>query len=419
MSGKDGVVTNSERQFDPSQAPIFRMYPFEELWSERWREYAEAVETGRHQEEFDSLATLEEKANYDAEMFVEAYFKSRETLPQPVALRGIRIDVVQKAASSIPGLIAWTGGEGTRKMLWLGWDESSVKLQCAQQNLIDQYHSPMHRGLKRKHFNGVKAYSAEKKQATEDAIEHRGQVLMGGHILEYHEHRKNPVRRPGIPYIGGSYIINIVDPEIATLYPDQGPRYIDVRASQTPGVYEATYDIQPMGKGVMLFSKYKDTLSAHAEACDAFADAGIRDDPGAFRAFHVGFYLGWTRKQGIMETNQPESPAAKRVREFVTRKTPDSIKRYYMRWRGTGDQLCGFWRMQGRKGRVDQREDGWVEFNEDIGGRLAINFGIGTVDGEFRAYKVENQSHFTGGDWANASKDRWQWIPEFSGSWAT
>ncbi|KAK7753363.1 hypothetical protein SLS62_004653 [Diatrype stigma] len=403
FSDREGYISllrteSSKPDFDASNVPILRMYPFKKTWEERWRIYKESLASGRHEEEFLALATLEEKANYDADMFIEFYFKSRETLPRPIALRGIRFDVVQEAARRIPGLIAWAVGEGSRKLLWLGWDKDAMEREWSQQKLIN------HDRPKRKRLNGAEACAAQKKLDQEDAFIHADIMQMGKNILMHHRERKKPFRMAGVPYIEGSYLLDIVDPEIAMMYHGQGPRWIDVGDTPTSGVYEATYDIQPMGKGVMLFCDHKDLLSAHAEMCDVFANAGLRGKTEAFRAFHLGFLLGWTRKRRIMEADTPESIAAKRARQYVTAKTPPGITRLYMHWRGTGGQLDEFWRKQGRHGRIDQGEDGWVEFNTKKGGQLTINFGIGTIDGELKAYKVEGQSHFTGGSWPNARR---------------
>lgn len=383
-------------------------------WEDQCRAYEESVRTGHRKEEFNALATLEEKVNYDPDMFMEVYFGNRNTMRRPIALKGVRFKVVQEAASRVPGLIARMIGDGIQKILCLGWNEGLVETACDDYRTSTGINAAAKRRLKRKYDDHNETSYVEKEMASEEWLNHMELRRIVGDLNEHHQHMRKRQKRTDIE---GSYIVDVTDPDIQLMSRNMTPQWIDIRATSSPGVYEGSFDIVPMYQGVMLFSESQESLLAHADMCDAFHVTRVNNDADAFRIFQAGFMLGWQRKWQTMEHDHEvyhRNPP--RVQKYMKKKTPEGTTRYYMRWRGDGESLKRYWKLQGRRGRTDERDDGWVEFREENGGKLIVDFGIGTIDGEFHAYKVKDEPFCTG-DWATIPKQG-PWESPLSATWA-
>lgn len=385
-----------------------------EEWEGQCRLYEESLRTGRHQEEFHALATFEEKVNYDADMFMEVYFGNRNTIPRPIAFKGVQFEVVREAVGRVPGLTSRVIGHGMQMILWVGWDERLVRTACDDYQKITVRETAEKRRLKRKYDDDTRTSYVEREKAREEWVNLQGLRCL---VDDLTQPRLSKRQRQEKISIEGSYLVDVTDPHIQRVFHGMEPQWIDIRATPTLGVYEGSFNILPLHKGVMLFSQSKDSLSAHAEMCDAFYVTGGKNNTAAFRTFQAGFMLGWERKSQILEeTYEDCNKPAPRVRKYMKQATPEGTTRYHMRWRGDGKCLKDYWTLQGRRGRADAREDGWVEFRESNGGQLIVDFGIGTVDGEVHGYKVKDKPFFTG-DWATIN-GRGPWLNPISGDWA-
>lgn len=384
-------------------------------WEYQCRLYEESLQTGRHQEEFHALATFEEKVNYDADMFMQAYFGNRNTMRRPIALKGVRFGVVMDAAGRVPGLVTRMIGDGIQRILWLGWDERLLEAACDDYRGITRQNTAEKRRLKRKYDDDTRTCYVEREKAQEEWYSHLELSRLVGDLNKHHGYMRKRQERNDIE---GSYIVEITDPDIQHRYHGMAPQWIDIRATSSPGVFEGTFDVLPIRKGVMLFSESEESLLAHADVCDAFHISGGKDNPAAFRMFQAGFMLGWQRKSQYMEDSSIDcdTTTAPRVREYMKQPTPEGTTRYYMRWRGDGNRLKDYWKPQGRRGRADERDDGWLEFRKNNGGQLIVDFGVGTVDGGVHGYKAQDEPFFTG-DWATANKSG-PWPVPLSAAWA-
>ncbi|EMR72770.1 hypothetical protein UCREL1_176 [Eutypa lata UCREL1] len=130
----------------------------------RLRDRALRPDTGRHQQEFHDLATLEEKLNYDADMFMEVYFGSRDTLLEPVPFMGVNFDVVLEAVSRVPGLKSRNVGRDYHKMLWIGWDELLVRNACDRYMDVARINLEARRKIQRKYHADLAKRRKEKQQ---------------------------------------------------------------------------------------------------------------------------------------------------------------------------------------------------------------------------------------------------------------
>lgn len=339
-----------------------------------------------------TVATLEEKLNYDADMFMEVYFGSRDTLLEPVPFMGVNFDVVLEAVSRVPGLKSRNVGRDYHKMLWIGWDELLVRNACDRYMDVARINLEARRKIQRKYHADLAKRRKEKQQEKGEEHEDRRLTILRDRLKQHHAYMRNPGRKVGIE---GSYIVDVTDHDFLLSFYSQSRKWVDIRSTSTPGVYEATFDIQPMGQGVMLLSKSMETLSDHAEECDAFRAAGVGDDMSMFHAFQVGYRLGMKRKRQDVE----DYGALQHSREFNGGEIPADFSRYHMRWRGIEMKLKGCW-LRDKEGRTEERR-GWVEFKRDSLGQFIVDFGVDTVKGEVHAYKVDDQPLSPKGDWAS------------------
>ncbi|KAI2621166.1 hypothetical protein GGR54DRAFT_600450 [Hypoxylon sp. NC1633] len=364
-------------------------------WEAQCAAYKESCFSGRRQADFDNLATLEEKLNFDVDMFLETYYSDRRTLPGPTPFRGINFEFIMDAMAKIPGLCAQKVGTDFQKMLWVGWDKKEVKQVCKEYTAL------------------AKANAAERRQVKQkaEALAHEKRLKKAQH-WRLEPHRDYVGRANRGRGVEGSYIV-----EVAVLggFHEESKtarEWMDIRTTILPGVYEATFNFMPALEGVMILSQVEEDVQKYLNYFEppTTAQATATNNEDATRA---GPQSGSKRKRkqtgngGQGRANGSSSgPDPKRLRPDV----PDLLEgctRYHARWRGSVATKTFEGTGDGREPvrvRENGENKGWVDFLESDKAQFMVHCEAPLIVGVVQGYKVSDQPRFEASKWAARPK---------------
>ncbi|KAI1099378.1 hypothetical protein F4804DRAFT_85437 [Jackrogersella minutella] len=373
-----------QRQFN-----AFTPGQFEKMkanWEAQCEAYMESCFSGRRQEDFDNLATLEEKLNFDIDLFIATYYSDRETLPTPISFRGINFDLVMDEFAKVPDLYAQKVGTDFQKMLWVGWDKKEVKEACKRYAKLAKENAAVRRLLKEKH----KVLAQEKKQ---------GKVL----AWRLEPHRDYVAKQNRNRGIDGSYVVEATFNMGLTRDPES--QWMDIRNTDLPGVYEATFNFMPAVEGVMILSENDEDLQKYNDQFEPpktvqATTVGMQDttrdgsQPGSKRK---------RRQTGDEEQSRADGSShshnAKRMRPDMP-EVASGLTRYYTRWRGSMGTISS--------GTQRLREDGggeeWIDFSDSNEARFIAHCNVSLLSGAVRGYKVSDQPKFEVSRWSMRPK---------------
>lgn len=385
-----GIIRRSDMANDrPQFTDIRRQYrafyngSFEKVkaeWEAQCAAYKESCFSGRRQADFDNLATLEEKLNFDIDMFMETYYSSRETLPSPMLFRGINFDVVMEAVAQVPGLYSQKSGNDFQKCLFVGWDKKEVKQACKEYLTLAKENATARRlRIKQSH-----ALSHEKK--VDRAIAWR--------MLAHQEYLERRSRERGNHMIEGSYVVEMTFRRANREEYTPERQFMDIRATTYPGVYEATFNFTPAMEGVMVLAETEEAVQKWI----SFFEPDPAQAPAPTTSNNSEPQAGSKRKKN--QTNDGENgssagPNAKRMRA-ASPHVLEGYSTYFMRWRGrVGIPLY-------KDTYRNEEGEGFVYFLESNKAQFIIDeVKVPLLADATKGYKVSDQPKFTASKWAS------------------
>ncbi|KAI0477297.1 hypothetical protein GGR56DRAFT_636664 [Xylariaceae sp. FL0804] len=257
-------------------------------WTEQCAAFAEVMESDPRRKDFNKLATKEEQLAFDTTMFLDVYFLDRRTTPDVLALNieGTNIDLaeVQKISSArAPGLtVKGVGRAKKSKTIWMGWDGQAV-LEASQ--------GPAHAGRLQ---NGAVKKELER-EANAEARREPHRAYMARRAEQRGQSRADDASSPE-----GAYMLEVSGPGWREHMYAPSRQFMDIRATDTSGVYEATFRLDPALRGCMLLGANTDALAVHGRIEDTAAfyteDSYVYGE-STRDAFRAGLLLGMTRKR--------------------------------------------------------------------------------------------------------------------------
>ncbi|KAI2465881.1 hypothetical protein F4781DRAFT_407656 [Annulohypoxylon bovei var. microspora] len=374
------------------QYNVFGPGKFEEV-KERWESqcaaYKESCFSGRRQENFDNLATLEEKLNFDIDMFIETYGSDKELLPTPIPFRGISFDFVMETLANVPNLYIQKVGTDFQKMLWVGWDRKAVKEACKEYAKVAKENAAARRLQKER--NKVLAHGKKLEK------------MKAWRLVPHRDYLAKKDRNRGIE---GSYIVE------ATFYlnlirePDS--QWMDIRSTDLAGVYEATFNFMPAVEGVMIFSQSNEDIQQYINGFEPPKNAPITTATSKNYATNTtgpppGTKRKWGQTDNIEQTVWYERSHTKRMRpEMPAGDLPGGYTRYYTRWRGT----MGTRTTTNGTYRVCENGEGneWIDFLDGDKAQFIVHCTVPLLNGVAHCYKVSDQAKFEAIQWSTRPK---------------
>ncbi|KAL7627917.1 hypothetical protein AAE478_002112 [Parahypoxylon ruwenzoriense] len=356
-------------------------------WEAQCEEYKDSCFSGRRQADFDNLATLEEKLNFDVDMFMEAYYSYRGTVPFPMPFRGINFDVVMDAVARVPGLYCQKVGTDFQRMLWIGWDKQAVKQACKQYAVLAKENAAVRRLLKQQ----SSILMSEKKRARETKW-----------LLRPHREYAERINRDH--GIKGSYVVEVSFRGVPTdTYPDN-QQWLDIRGTSLPEVYEATFNFMPALEGVMILARNEEDIQKYIDACEGPAQPQftVASAGGAtWGGPQSGSKRTWDQSNvGEQNGGYAASDSNKRMRPVMS-DVLEGCTRYLSRWRGSiGTKLY----IGTERVRENGENDGWVDFLGDGKAQFIAHCNAPLLGRMIHGYKVSDQTKYEALQWAMLPK---------------
>ncbi|KAI1379656.1 hypothetical protein F4677DRAFT_338515 [Hypoxylon crocopeplum] len=387
--------TDIKRQFN-----AFFPGQFEKMkadWEAQCAAYKDSCFTGRRQADFDNLATLEEKLNFDIDMFLEAYYSDQETLPDPMPFRGINFEIVMKAMAKVSGLYIQKVGTDFQKMLWVGWDKKRVKQACKEYAELAKDNAAARRLLKQ--------------QGRALAHEKRLDRAMQWRLEPHRDYMARINRSRGIE---GSYIIEATLLGAPREESKTAREWMDVRNTTFPSVFEATFNFTVV-EGVMILSQNDADIQTYINQFEPpskvqATTTNNRDmnlggpQPGSKRKRKQNSD-GWLSRAN----GSSSGPDPKRIRSDVPA-VLEGCTRYHTRWRGT--IVTPAIHMGAEPGRENGENEGWIDFLESSKAQFFAHCKVPLLTGVIQGYKVSDQAKFKASKWETRPKasDAYTWL---------
>ncbi|KAI5868194.1 hypothetical protein GGS23DRAFT_16969 [Durotheca rogersii] len=368
-----------QRQYKAFPAGQFERIKAE--WEAQCAAYKESCFSGRRQADFDNLATLEEKLNFDVDMFMETYYSDRATIPHPMPFRGVNFDLVMEAVSRVPGLYAQKVGTDFQRMLWIGWNKQEVKEIC-REYAVQAKRNAAERRLLKQQTSLLSADKNRDKVSNWRLRPHRNYVA----VLNQNQS------------LAGSYIVEMsIQGAPSESYQD-GHQWVEIRKTDSPDVYEATFDFMPAMKGVMILARDDEEIQKYIDQCDPPSQSEPPASSGG-DATGGGTRAGSKRKRGQNAGSGP-NPGNKRMRPVMP-DVPAGHTRYYSRWRGsvgtaTIDPI-------GERVLENRESEGWVEFLKG-NTQFIVHSEAPLLSDTIRAYKIADEPKFKAWRWTTLPK---------------
>ncbi|KAI8957255.1 hypothetical protein F5Y11DRAFT_98730 [Daldinia sp. FL1419] len=374
------------------QFQLFKPGQFESMktdWETQSSAYKESCFSGRRQADFDNLATLEEKLNFDVDMFLETYYSSPDILPNPTPFRGINLDVVMTAVGKINGLYCQKVGNDFQKLLWVGWDKKQVKQACKEYAALAKENAAIRRELKKQH--SILAH--EKKL----------QKVAASRLQPHREYVANVVRNRGPE---GSYIVEV---GLLGVKRDAGSSWMEIRRSALDGVFEATFNFMPAAEGVMILAKSDDDIDRFIRLVEPLRK--VQDEVESNDTGSNASQPGSKRKRGQNENAQQgrddgnsQNSNPKRIRSNIPA-VPEGYTRYLTRWRGTVGNISS------HTGNPEiRRENGdgecWIDFTEGEKAQFTAHFQTPLMNEIVPGYKIQDRNMYEATKWETRPKGR-------------
>lgn len=277
------------------------------FWDENCEAYSKKLESHPKREEFDALATLEEKLELDPDLFMDIYFLDRKTTPDPLSLTKFDFEKVGRAVAKVATLNARVVGSGKQKTLRIGWNLQDV----------------------------IRSSSASAGGLTGPAVQRQMAKIKNrvARLKPHHDFMEK--RRAGSePSLVGSYHVEITGSGWKDEFYKPGRLWLDIqRPCTTQDVYDATFDFGPALKGKMLISANRDALVVHSRIMDTVDLADPEEFEDKREAFLQGFLYAMKRSRG---TDEDEAKLAKHKTFSLGTPKPDVLPtRYDVSCRGT------------------------------------------------------------------------------------
>ncbi|KAI1807555.1 hypothetical protein F4811DRAFT_443163 [Daldinia bambusicola] len=349
-------------------------------WEAQFSAYEKSCIAGHRQEDFNNLATLEEKLNFDIDMFMETYYSRSDILPHPVPFRGVDTDFVMAAVAEVPGLYCQKVGNDFQKLLWVGWDKKEVKQACKEYAAQAKENAAARRQLKQQQSILAHEKKLEKKAATR--------------LQPHREYVANAIRNRGLE---GSYI---VEATLLGVQREAGSSWVEIRKTILNDVFEATFNFMPAIEGVMILAPSDDDIQKYIRLVEPLRRAQAPAD-GNDEVSSGGSQPGSKRKRAQNEIGtidgSSQTPNSKRARSDI-RAVPEGHTRYYIRWRGT----VGTAPAPSGKGKVP-RENGegesWIDFTEGEKAQFIAHLKAPLIDEVINGYKIQDRIMYEAVKW--------------------
>ncbi|KAI0111704.1 hypothetical protein F4814DRAFT_423336 [Daldinia grandis] len=386
-----GDIKRQYQAFMPAQ--------FEKMkadWEAQSSAYKESCFSGRRQADFDNLATLEEKLNFDLDMFLEIYYSDPDILPDPMPFRGINFDVVMAAIEQIKRLYCQKVGNDFQKMLWVGWDKKDVKQTCKEYAALAKENAAVRRQLKKQHTILAHEKKLEKKAASR--------------LQPHREYIANVVRNRGIE---GSYVVEATLLGVAR---EAGSSWVEIRKTVLDGVFEATFNFMPASEGVMVLARNDDDVGRYIRLVEPLrkvpAPAVESSNANSSRS-----QLGSKRKRGHIESaEQGRSDESTQIPKRMRADIPTVASgwtRYYTHWRGTvgiAPTPIGATKTLRENGEGES----WVDFTEGETAQFIAHLQTPLMAEVIHGYKIQDRNIYEATKWETRPKGprhySWEWL---------
>ncbi|KAK6957972.1 hypothetical protein Daesc_000764 [Daldinia eschscholtzii] len=366
-------ISRQYRAFMPGQ--------FEKMkadWEAQSTAYKESCFSGRRQADFDNLATLEEKLNFDIDMFLETYYSRPDILPHPMPFRGINFDFVMAAVAQVEGLYCQKVGNDFQKMLWIGWDKKEVKQACKEYAALAKENAAVRRQMKKQH-----AFLAHEKKLERAAATR---------LKPHREYVANVVRNRGLE---GSYIVEVTHLGVQR---QAGSSWVEIRKTILDGVFEATFNFMPAVEGVIILAQSDDDIQRYIHLVEPLRRAQaptVQTD----EASSSGSQTGSKRKRSENESadqgrtgGSSQTPASKRARSDLPA-VPAGHTRYYIRWRGTvgiTPPASGATKVLRENGEGES----WIDFTEGEKAQFIAHLKVPLINEVIPGYKIQDRNMY-------------------------
>ncbi|KAI1650422.1 uncharacterized protein F4817DRAFT_261099 [Daldinia loculata] len=386
-----GDIRRQYQSFMPGQ--------FEKMkadWEAQSSAYKESCFSGRRQADFDNLATLEEKLNFDIDMFLETYYSDPDILPDPMPFRGINFDVVMTAIEQIKGLYCQKVGNDFQKMLWVGWDKKDVKQACKEYATLAKENAAVRRQLKKQHTILAHEKKLEKKAASR--------------LQPHREYVANVVRNRGLE---GSYV---VEATLLGVQREAGSSWVEIRKTMLNDVFEATFNFMPAAEGVIILAQNDGDIDRYIRLVEP-----LRKVPApaveSNNASSSGSQPGSKRKRGQNESVEQgridgSSQIPKRMRSDIPA-VPEGCTRYYTRWRGTVGTTpsdIGATKILRENGEGES----WIDFTEGEKAQFIAHLETPLMAEVIHGYKIQDRNIYEATKWETRPEGSrhysWRWI---------